>query len=152
MTLADPNHIANSVLNSSRLLLSDLPSNQHGLYALFDDRGQIRYVGQTACQGGYRDRIYNKHVTGSTHGASGRSGRSHKYASEYMPLKGRKAAPGFVRAHCRATIFPIPGRPLGVPQSDPSLKAYKASLCSLEEQVIATIRACGFALDWNEQA
>lgn len=64
----DPHLIADAILNSSHLRLSNLPADQHGLYALFDHESQIRYLGMTACRGGFRNRIYNKHVTGSTHG------------------------------------------------------------------------------------
>lgn len=146
----EPRQIADVFTNSSRLLLNNLPRNQYGLYALFDHHERLRYVGQTACQGGFYDRICNKHVTGSTYGRPGTAGRSHKFASEYIPLMGRKAARGFARKYCRAIVFPILGRPpLGVLRTNSNLQAYEAGLRSLEVQVVAILRARGFALDWN---
>jgi hypothetical protein len=146
----DPHHIADAILNSDRLILSNLPADQHGLYGLFDHRGLIRYVGVTACRGGFRDRIYNKHVTGSIHGRRGTDGRSHKFASEYIPQMDRESARHFARKHCGAAIFPVPGRPpLSARRTDPSLQAYEAKLRGIETNVVATLRARGFALDWN---
>jgi hypothetical protein len=143
-TIIDPRLIFDALWTPSRLLLCNLPVDQYGLYGLYDHHGQIRYVGETADEDGYYGRINNRHVTGS-------EGRSHQYANEYIPLKTRLVAPGFVRTHCRATIFPIPGRPpLGTHTADPGLRTYKARLRTLESETVELFRARGFALDWNK--
>jgi|SRR5215213_2682129 len=141
----DAAHIADRLVNSNRFTLGDLPKDQHGLYSLFDHQSQIRYVGLTAGWGGFCNRIYNKHVTGSTHGRSNAKGRSHKYVLAY----GRDAK-DFVRKECRAAIVPISGRPaLRVPRTHVGLKVYEAELRRWEEQVVSRLRARGYALDWN---
>ncbi len=52
--------------------IDDLPI---GIYALTDHLGVIHYIGRTDAEG-FRDRIYNRHVTGS-------EDRSHKFSWFY---------------------------------------------------------------------
>jgi len=141
-----PNHreIADWLCQSPPHRLENLPSDQFGLYGLYDHLGQIRYVGETADEDGFYGRIFKRHVTGSLC-------RSHQYAAHYIPLWGRHAAPTFVRRHCVATFVSVPGRPpLGVCRSDSRLRVYKTILKGLEARVLSGCRARGFALDWNK--
>ena len=54
--------------------IDDLPIDI-GIYALTDHLGAIHYIGRTDAEG-FRDRIYNRHVTGS-------EDRSHKFSWFY---------------------------------------------------------------------
>lgn len=144
----DPRQIADALIQQP-IYLEDLPKDRHGLYALYDHKHIIRYVGETADTAGFRGRIYNKHVTGSIHGRPSSGGRSHKFASEYIPSMGRTVAAQFARANCGATFYPISGRPLRVRHNDSGLLAYKAHLRYLEAQVVGILRAQGIPLDWN---
>jgi hypothetical protein len=95
--------------------LSDLPQ-EHGIYALHDHTGAIRYIGITkADKYGFRGRINNRHVSGS-------EGRSHKFSHAYntgrMWRAKRDSRPdaasakllrtAFIRRHCRATFVDVP--------------------------------------------
>jgi hypothetical protein len=67
---------AQSPLTARPVRLEDLPDD-HGIYALRDHVGQIRYIGVTASkQVGFHNRINGRHVTGS-------EGRSHKFSHAY---------------------------------------------------------------------
>jgi hypothetical protein len=95
--------------------LDALP-REHGIYALHDHAGLIRYVGITKKdKDGFYGRINNKHVSGS-------ESRSHKFSHAYNTGRmwrakkddrsDAKAAKSlrmaFVRRHCRATFVIVP--------------------------------------------
>lgn len=95
--------------------LDALPRD-HGIYALHDHFGDIRYIGITkGDKNGFYGRIYSRHVSGS-------EGRSHKFSHAYntgrMWREKRDNSPdastakhlraAFVRHHCRASYVIVP--------------------------------------------
>jgi hypothetical protein len=103
----------NNPLNFLRL--DELPTTC-GLYALADHQGRIRYIGMTETSG-LRNRIYNRHTTGS-------EGRSHKFSHAYnlgRMWRSRRCAEQdprdaeiakdlrtrFIRRYCRAAVVPL---------------------------------------------
>jgi len=114
MTL-DPANVFRTLMSDEPVRLEALPS-EHGIYALHDHSGTIRYIGITKVDKfGFRGRINSRHVTGS-------EGRSHKFSHAYntgrmwrdkddggpdaMAAKALRAV--FARRHCRATFVIIP--------------------------------------------
>ena len=120
----DAKSILGRLKNSTPISLSELPDSQ-GIYALWDHKRKIRYIGCTESDGqGFRDRIYHRHTTGS-------EGRSHKFSQAYCcgrmwryckelhdPRASReedrtdaklakKLRTDFIRRYCRATYFEI---------------------------------------------
>jgi hypothetical protein len=100
-------------------------TNEYCIYALFDHAGQIRYFGATAAKnGGFKMRIYSKHVTGS-------EGRSHKFSHAYnagrmwrsraklssQDSRDAKVAKRlrtiFCRRFCKATSYAMPASNVG---------------------------------------
>lgn len=95
--------------------LDALPRD-HGIYALHDHEGQIRYFGITKNDArGFYGRINNRHSSGSEE-------RSHKFSHAYntgrMWRKKKDNSPdavtakqlrtAFIRRHCRATFVVVP--------------------------------------------
>lgn len=118
--------------------LKDLP-NEHGVYALVDHTGAIRYIGVTESPAmGFWRRIYQYHVTGS-------EGRSHKFSQAYNTgrmWRSRKAGAEqlegnaklakalrtrFCRTYCKAAYVAIP--------SDTSSGSFFQYLTRLEGQI-----------------
>lgn len=112
--ILDPESIYRNLLDQERLALSALPGT-HGIYALFDHAGTMRYVGITMKdRHGFHGRINNRHVAGS-------EARSHKFSHAYntgrMWRARRDAGPDamlakglrtrFARRYCRATVLPL---------------------------------------------
>jgi hypothetical protein len=113
--LLDPSAILHDLTSRDPMRLEQLPRN-HGIYALHDHAGAIRYIGITkSIDSGFYDRIHNRHVTGS-------EGRSHKFSHAYNTGRmwrakkdGRRDASlakrlrsEFIRRHCRATFVTVP--------------------------------------------
>lgn len=100
---------------SDPVRLDKLP-REHGIYALHDHVGTIRYVGITkSSKSSFYDRINNRHVTGS-------EDRSHKFSHAYntgrmwranrdnRPDAGlaKQLRTAFIRRYCRATFVTVP--------------------------------------------
>jgi hypothetical protein len=113
--MPDPSSILRELVSHAPVSLGALPRD-HGIYALHDHTGTIRYIGITkSIDSGFFDRIYNRHVTGS-------EGRSHKFSHAYntgrMWRATRDARPDaclakrlrteFISRHCRATFVTVP--------------------------------------------
>ena len=103
------------LVSSQPSCLDALPRD-HGIYALHDHHGEIRYIGITkGDKNGFYGRIYSRHVSGS-------EGRSHKFSHAYntgrMWREKRDSSPdagaakqlrtAFVRRHCRASYVIVP--------------------------------------------
>jgi hypothetical protein len=74
--ILDPAVVLRSLITIDPVRLDALP-REHGIYALHDHRGAIRYIGITeADKYGFHGRINNRHVSGS-------EGRSHKFSHAY---------------------------------------------------------------------
>lgn len=74
--MLSPKAILLALQQQAPIKLASLP-DEHGVYALIDHTGLIRYVGVTESSAmGFRRRIYQYHVTGS-------EGRSHKFSQAY---------------------------------------------------------------------
>ncbi|WP_234851368.1 recombinase family protein [Sinorhizobium meliloti] len=107
--------ILNELITRGPSRLDALP-HDHGIYALHDHAGNIRYIGITkGDKYGFYGRIYSRHVSGS-------EGRSHKFSHAYntgrMWRAKRDSSPdaglakhlrtAFVRRHCRASYVIVP--------------------------------------------
>ena len=136
--MLDPHSVLDTLTSSEPVALEKLP-DEHGVYALFDHTGQVRYFGVTAAaDGGFRVRINNKHVTGS-------EGYSHKFSHAYntgrmwrsrgpralQDSRDAKAAKRlratFCRRHCRAAYFSI--------RLSGTERDYFGELSALEKQI-----------------
>ena len=110
----DPKEILRQLSTQPLVPLSQLPA-LHGIYALADHAGIIRYIGVTKSERmGFHNRIHNYHVRGSI-------GRSHKYSHAYnsgrmfSPRKdtsstaraARDLKAAFCRARCKAAYVAI---------------------------------------------
>lgn len=110
----DPVELLQALVGAPPLSLDALPRD-HGIYALRDHSGAIRYIGITkGDRYGFYGRINNRHVTGS-------EGRSHKFSHAYNTgrmwrgkrdsqadaklAKGLRAR--FVRRYCRASVVVV---------------------------------------------
>ncbi|MET3892707.1 hypothetical protein ABIE41_003783 [Bosea sp. OAE506] len=106
-----------TMIEPSRL---DVLPNQHGIYALHDHGGDIRYIGITSsAQSGFFDRIHNRHAAGS-------EGRSHKFSHAYNVGRmwrakrddgadarlAKRLRNTFIRRHCRASFLPVDALPV----------------------------------------
>jgi hypothetical protein len=113
--ILDPAVVLRSLATGDALRLDALP-REHGIYALRDHGGAIRYIGITkADRYGFHGRINSRHVSGS-------EGRSHKFSHAYNTGRMWRAKKdnrpdatlakhlrtAFVRRHCRATILSVP--------------------------------------------
>lgn len=113
--MPDPSAALRDLVSREPVRLGALP-HDHGIYALHDHTGTIRYIGITkSIDSGFFDRIHNRHATGS-------EGRSHKFSHAYntgrMWRAKRDASPDarlakrlrteFIRRHCRATFVTVP--------------------------------------------
>jgi hypothetical protein len=113
--MSDPSIVLRELVSREPVRLGALP-HDHGIYALHDHAGAIRYIGITkSIDSGFFDRIHNRHVTGS-------EGRSHKFSHAYntgrMWRSKRDASPDaclakrlraqFIRRYCRATFVGVP--------------------------------------------
>lgn len=104
---------------SAPICLNMLP-NSHGIYALVDHAGAIRYIGVTASPSvGFHNRIFSRHVAGS-------EGRSHKFSHAYNTGRMWQAPGGyhgqleadaklakkiraeFCRTYCKAVYVELP--------------------------------------------
>jgi hypothetical protein len=136
--MLEPYSVLDFLTSRVPVTLEKLP-NEHGVYALIDHMGQVRYFGVTAAAtGGFRVRINNKHVTGS-------EGYSHKFSHAYntgrmwrsrapcalQDSRDAKAAKRlravFCRRHCKAAYFSVP---LSGARRD-----YFGELTALEKQI-----------------
>lgn len=110
----NPETIYQNLLSRERALLTALPRT-HGIYALFDHAGAMRYIGITpGDRDGFYGRINKRHVAGSEH-------RSHKFSHAYNTgrmwrdrrdsgpdaMLAKKLRSRFVRCYCRATVLPV---------------------------------------------
>ncbi|WP_342640177.1 hypothetical protein [Rhodoligotrophos ferricapiens] len=113
--MPDPSTVLRDLMRGEPVQLGTLP-HDHGIYALHDHTGTIRYIGITkSIESGFFDRIHNRHVTGS-------EGRSHKFSHAYntgrMWRVKRDVSPDaclakrlrteFIRRRCRATFVTLP--------------------------------------------
>lgn len=130
--------VIHHLVTSAPSRLHDVPAD-YGIYALRDHMNEIRYIGITRSQnGGLKDRIYSKHVAGS-------SGRSHKFSHAYNTgrmwqdkhdtnpeaIFAKELRRAFARRFCSATFMVVPG---SITKSE-----YWSALRNLEEMV------CGLA-------
>jgi hypothetical protein len=114
-SILDPKTVLKGLTTDAPVRLEALPRD-HGIYALHDHSGAIRYVGITkGDKYGFYGRINNRHVSGS-------ESRSHKFSHAYntgrMWRAKRDAHPdaalakhlrtAFIRRHCRATFEIVP--------------------------------------------
>ncbi|MFG1400239.1 MULTISPECIES: hypothetical protein [Roseixanthobacter] len=110
----DPAAVYDALVTQDRLRLPELPRT-HGIYALYDHAGDMRYIGITPVDPhGFHGRINNRHVTGS-------EGRSHKFSHAYNTGRmwrnkrdngadakvAKDLRSHFARRYCRATIVPV---------------------------------------------
>lgn len=138
----DPSETYRSLRDQDRLPLGALPRS-HGIYALFDHAGTMRYVGITpGDRHGFHGRINRRHVTGS-------EGNSHKFSYAYNTgrmwrAKGdrnrdakiaKDLKTAFIRRHCKAAVVAV----------DPE---FHAGLLVLESAVKAM--APPGMLTWND--
>ena len=138
--MLDPNIILQHLRNCEPRILSALP-DEHGVYALCDHTGKIRYIGVTASiKIGFKNRICSYHVTGS-------EGRSHKFSHAYNtgrmwrsrqnypaqdPLDAKIAKDlrtQFCRKYCKAVYYKVP--------TSSSRSDYFRELTALEAQIHA---------------
>jgi hypothetical protein len=117
--MLEPRSVLDALTSREPVALEMLP-NEHGVYALYDHTGQVRYFGvTTADKIGFRNRINSRHVTGS-------EGRSHKFSHAYNTgrmwrnrakrtledMRDAKIAKDlrtiFCRRYCRATYYSVP--------------------------------------------
>ena len=111
----NPPVVLQELISREPMRLSALP-HDHGIYALHDHAGTIRYIGITkSIDSGFYDRIHNRHVTGS-------EGRSHKFSHAYNTGRMWRAKRDrssdaflckqlrtkFIRSYCRATYIAVP--------------------------------------------
>lgn len=114
-----PETILQALQEQTPVALADLP-NEHGVYALVDHSGYIRYIGVTESPDmGFWRRIFQYHVTGSecrSHKFSqayntGRMWRSRTANAEQLPANAKLAKSlrtKFCRTYCKAAYFSIP--------------------------------------------
>ena len=110
----DPAVVYRALISQERQSLPSLPRT-HGIYALFDHAGEMRYVGITAGdRNGFYGRINNRHVAGS-------ESRSHKFSHAYNTGRMWRAKGGtgadaklakalrtlFARRYCLASVVPV---------------------------------------------
>lgn len=115
MMILDPSIVLRDLTTRAPVHLDALP-REHGIYALHDHSGAIRYVGITkADRYGFHGRINSRHVTGS-------ESRSHKFSHAYNTGRmwrakkddrpdaclAKQLRTAFVRRHCRATFVTVP--------------------------------------------
>lgn len=117
--MLDPHSVLHALSSREPVALEKL-TDEHGVYALFDHTGQIRYLGVTAAKkSGFKDRIYSRHVTGSEE-------RSHKFSRAYNTGKMWRSRVGsspqecldakftknlrtvFCRRYCKAAYYTVP--------------------------------------------
>lgn len=113
--MLDAGEVLERLLSGQPSLLGALPRD-HGIYALHDHHGDVRYIGITkGDRNGFYGRIYSRHVSGS-------EGRSHKFSHAYntgrMWREKRDNSPeavaakhlrtAFVRRYCRASYVIVP--------------------------------------------
>lgn len=113
-----PEAVLQSLHEQTPVGLAELP-NEHGVYALVDHAGSIRYIGVTESpRMGFRRRIFQYHVTGS-------EGRSHKFSQAYNTGRmwrsrsadarqlacnaklAKSLRTRFCRTYCKAAYFPV---------------------------------------------
>ena len=132
-----------NLITADPLCLGVLP-REHGIYALHDHTGAIRYIGITkADKLGFYGRINNRHASGS-------ESRSHKFSQAYNMGRmwrargdtrsdarlAKSLRTAFVRRYCRATFVTVP-------------LLHQGDLASLEIGV-QTIAPTGM-LDWGSK-
>ena len=139
LIVISPSAVLDILTSSPPIELRALPSTR-GVYALFDHLGEPRYIGVTGRgDKGFRDRIHNRHVTGS-------EGRSHKFSQAYNvgrmwrcrsahPIQAvadatisKRLRTEFIRRFCRATVYEINWGGL-------EAKSYFSALTDLESQI-----------------
>lgn len=113
--MPDPSTVLRDLVSREPVRLGALP-HDHGIYALHDHTGTIRYIGITkSIDSGFFDRIHNRHVTGS-------EGRSHKFSHAYNTgrmwrakwdaspdaVLAKRLRTELIRRHCRATFVTVP--------------------------------------------
>ncbi len=115
LMMPDPRIVLRDLMSCEPMRLNALP-HDHGIYALHDHTGAIRYIGITKSEDSdFYDRIHNRHVTGS-------EGRSHKFSHAYNTGRmwrdkkdvrpdaslAKRLRTEFIRRHCRATFVAVP--------------------------------------------
>jgi hypothetical protein len=110
----DPAAVLRGLTTGDPVSLGALP-REHGIYALHNHTGSIRYIGITkADKQGFYGRINNRHVTGS-------ESRSHKFSHAYNTGRmwrankderpdahlAKNLRTAFIRRHCRATFLSL---------------------------------------------
>jgi len=135
--------VLEALIVSQRYAISEIPNDSRGIYALWDHRGEIAYIGETHSVS-FRSRA-NKHVSGS-------EGRSHKFSSVYCtgrmwrsrheiePLENadkqnetdakfaKQLRTAFIRKYCRVSIY-------AVSKGGHSDQEFKKMLLDLEARV-----------------
>jgi hypothetical protein len=115
LTTLDPVVVLQRLVTSAPVRVDALP-HEHGIYALHNHAGAIRYIGITkADKYGFYGRINNRHVSGS-------ESRSHKFSHAYNTGRlwrankddrpdarlAKNLRTALVRRHCRATFLSLP--------------------------------------------
>jgi hypothetical protein len=114
LAIFDPATVFRDLTTSDPVRLEAVP-REHGIYALHDHAGAIRYVGITKNDKlGFYGRINNRHVTGS-------ESRSHKFSHAYNTGRmwrakkddspdanaAKRLRSAFVRRYCRVTFVAV---------------------------------------------
>lgn len=115
MIILDPSAVLRNLTTNDPVRLELLP-REHGIYALHDHTGAVRYVGITKADPyGFYGRINGRHANGS-------EGRSHKFSHAYNTGRmwrskkddrpdaslAKQLRTAFIRLHCRATFVIVP--------------------------------------------
>jgi hypothetical protein len=115
--ILDPADVYQTLMSNKPVRLDALP-REHGIYALHDHTGAIRYIGITKDDKfGFWGRINSRHVGGS-------EGRSHKFSHAYNTgrmwrdkddrrpdaMAAKALRRDFARRHCRATYVIVPSK------------------------------------------
>lgn len=110
-----PEMIFRKLTTDAAIALGELP-REHGIYALHDHNGSIRYIGITRSdRSGLWGRIHGRHVCGS-------ESRSHKFSHAYNTgrmwrakedrssdaVLAKRLRTAFIRRNCRATFVSVP--------------------------------------------
>ncbi|MBB6411860.1 hypothetical protein [Mesorhizobium sangaii] len=113
--MLNASEVLNELIEQNPSRLDALP-REHGIYALRDHFGDIRYIGITkGDKNGFHGRIFSRHVTGS-------EGRSHKFSHAYNTgrmwrskrdqssdaVEAKRLRTEFVRRYCRASYVVVP--------------------------------------------
>lgn len=155
--MLEPQSVLHILSSREPVALEKLP-DEHGVYALFDHAGRIRYLGVTAAaKVGFKNRINDRHVVGS-------EGRSHKFSHAYNTGRmwriraacslqdSRDAAISkrlrtiFCRRYCKATYYSVPVSSAGLDYFG-ELTALEARIQSIAPQLMREWEGLHFAAE-----